>query len=82
MNSNLAKQVRKSSVSDNANRDIGDPTQPRREKVAGDPDLRTVIGIEEVTLKSRKAKRMQEKLLKSAAIVFSRKGYTATCIAV
>ena len=59
MNSNLAKQVRKSSVGDNANHDIGDPTQPPWEKAAGDRDLRAVIGIEEVTLKSRKAKRMQ-----------------------
>ena len=81
MNSNLARQVRKSSVSDTANRDIGDPAQPPREKAAGDRDLRAVIGIEEVTLKSRKAKRMQERLLRSAAIVFAQKGYTATCIA-
>ena len=76
MNSVLARQVRKSNVSDTANRAIGHPTQPPQKKTAGDPDLRAVIGIEEVTLKSRKAKRMHEKLLKSAAIVFSKKGYT------
>ena len=81
MNSNLAEQVRKSNVSDTANRDVGHPKQALGKKVAGDPDLRAVIGIEEVTLKSRRARRMHEKLLKSAAIVFSQKGYTATCIA-
>ena len=81
MNANFAKQVHESNVSGTASRDTRQSTLPPRKQAAGDPDLREVIGIEEVTLKSRKAKRMHEKLLKSAAVVFSQKGYTATCIA-
>ena len=81
MDSNFAKQVRESNVSGTARRDTRHSTLPPRKQAAGDPDLRAVIGIEEVTLKSRKAKRMHEKLLKSAAVVFSQKGYMGTCIA-
>ena len=81
MDSNCAKQVRESNVSGTALRDTRHRTLPPRKQAAGDPDLRAVIGIEEVTLKSRKARRMHEKLLKSAAVVFSQKGYTAACIA-
>ena len=81
MNSNFAKQVHESSESGTASRNVRQPNQPPGKQAAKDPDLRTVIGIEEVTLKSRKARRTHEKLLTSAADVFSRKGYTATCIA-
>ena len=81
MDSNCAKQVRESNVSGTALRDTRHRTLPPWKQAAGDPDLRAVIGIEEVTLKSRKARRMHEKLLKSAAVVFSQKGYTAVCIA-
>ncbi|MDG1215372.1 MAG: TetR/AcrR family transcriptional regulator [Luminiphilus sp.] len=81
MSSNLIKQAPESHRKAAAGRDEGDPRQLSGRQALSDPDLRTVIGLEEVTLKSRKARQMQERLLKSAAVVFSRKGYTATCIA-
>ena len=74
MNSNFAKQVRESNVSGTARPDTRHCTLPPRKQAAGEPDLRAVIGIEEVTLKSRKARRTHEKLLKSAAVAFSEKG--------
>ena len=81
MNSNFAKQVRESSESSTASRDVWHPNQPMGKSAASDPDLRAFIGIEEVSLRSRKARRMHEKLQTSVADVFSRKGYTAACIA-
>lgn len=81
MTSHLIKQAPESNRKATAGRDEGYPRQLSGRQALSDPDLRTVIGIEEVTLKSRKARQMQERLLKSAAVVFSRKGYTATCIA-